>query len=123
MSLDNLDKRRFLEVLEDWSSHRVYYAQAVADKLTACGLEAVAMDDGKAVLIEGVRVEVVRPEWGLPGGIAAVRAERGLRAVARHAAGIPDDRQGILVPGCRRQAPAALVPGNGQQQLAASADD
>ena len=67
MSLDNLDKRRFLQVLEEWSSHRVYFAQAVADKLTECGLEAMALDDGQAVLIEGVLVKVVQPEWGSPG--------------------------------------------------------
>ncbi len=67
MSLEDLDKRKFLELLEEWSSHKVYSPHSVARELADCGLNARVSDDGRAVLLEGVRVEVVEPEWGSPG--------------------------------------------------------
>ena len=69
MSLDDFDKRRFLALLEEWSSHRVYYSDFMASQLVDCGLHATASEDGRAMFIEGVRVEVVEPEWG-SGGIS-----------------------------------------------------
>ncbi len=67
MSLDQLDRRKFLALLTEWSSHRVYYPQHVAGKLSECGLDAKVSEDEKAVLLEGVRVQAVEPEWGSPG--------------------------------------------------------
>lgn len=67
MNISNLDKHKFIALLEEWHSHRVYYPETVATKLAECGLALSVAPDGKAVLIEGIRVEVTEPDWGDPG--------------------------------------------------------
>ncbi|MBI2357843.1 MAG: hypothetical protein HYV04_02835 [Deltaproteobacteria bacterium] len=67
MAIAQLNKKKFMALLEDWHSHSVYYTEAIAAQLAECGLEVQVSEDKKTLFLEGTPITVAEPEWGEPG--------------------------------------------------------
>lgn len=61
------DHSLLLDRLESLHTHRVYSPEFIAELLTACGIEAKLGDEGNSVIIAGIEVTDVEPEWGSRG--------------------------------------------------------
>lgn len=62
-----LDKQKFLALLEELNSHTLYYPDAMARHLRSCGLSVEVSEDKAAIFVEGLAIAVTDPEWGEPG--------------------------------------------------------
>lgn len=61
------DHSLLLDRLEALNTHRVYRPAYIAEMLAACGVEADLGDEGNSVIIAGMEVTAVDPEWGTRG--------------------------------------------------------
>jgi hypothetical protein len=61
------DNSLLLDRLEALHTHRVYRPEYIAAMLSACGVEADLGDNGSSVIIAGMEVTGVEPEWGMRG--------------------------------------------------------
>lgn len=62
-----LNKAKCLDLFESWNAHSIYYPSAIAKDLTDCGVEVVLLGGQAGIMIGGVEVPVIEPEWGALG--------------------------------------------------------
>ena len=67
MAFPQLNKEKFVVLLNDWHSHSVYDPGSIAVQLAECGLKVCVSEDKKTLFIESMQISVAEPEWGDPG--------------------------------------------------------
>ncbi len=61
------NEKKAIEFLEKLSSHSTYYPAPMVEHLKECGLSAEMMIKENGIIVEGIRIESITPEWGKPG--------------------------------------------------------
>lgn len=57
-------KDKFLELMYDMGAHSMFYLNAMTKKLSECGIPVKEDSENNCLLIDGVKVQLVEPEWG-----------------------------------------------------------
>jgi len=55
------------EFFEDLHSHNMYFSSYIVTELRKCGFSAAVMIKKNGIVVEGIRIDQVVPEWGEPG--------------------------------------------------------
>jgi len=63
----NIDPQKTIIFLEKLSSHDTYYPAPMVEHLQECGLSAEVMIKENGIIVEGIRIKSMIPEWGEPG--------------------------------------------------------
>jgi hypothetical protein len=60
-------KDKFLELMHDMGAHSMFYLNDMTMRLSECGLPVSVNSENDCLLIDGVKVHLVEPEWGEAG--------------------------------------------------------
>jgi hypothetical protein len=60
-------KDKFLELMHAMGGHSIFYLNEMTKRLSDCGIPVTEDSDNDCILIDGVKVYLVEPEWGKAG--------------------------------------------------------